>query len=99
MMIDTRLRGRRAVERRARQLREFPLCVRCEQESRVVLATVADHVIALVNGGRDDGPLQSLCGEHHRLKTAEDLSRIVKRRYGCDIHGHSLDPDHPRNKR
>jgi 5-methylcytosine-specific restriction enzyme A len=80
-----RLRGRRAVERRKRWLREHPLCVECEKADRVTAATVPDHIVALVNGGPDtEDNLQSLCEECHRKKTARDLGHKVKPAIGLD---------------
>jgi 5-methylcytosine-specific restriction enzyme A len=80
-----RLRGRAAVARRARWLWEHPLCAHCEAEGNVTPATVPDHIVALVNGGEDDeSNLQSLCEEHHRLKTAQDLGNTAKPRIGLD---------------
>lgn len=80
-----RLRGRAAVERRKRWLTQNPLCVECEKAGRVTLATVPDHIVALVNGGADDETnLQSLCEEHHRIKTANDLGHRAKPTTGLD---------------
>jgi 5-methylcytosine-specific restriction protein A len=70
-----RLRGRAAVERRARWLRDNPLCVECEAQGRVTAATVPDHVIPLWKGGRDDGGnLQSLCAACHDVKTKAEAA-------------------------
>jgi 5-methylcytosine-specific restriction protein A len=77
-----RLRGRAAVTRRARWLEAHPLC---EEAGRVVVATVPDHIVALVNGGTDtEDNLQSLCAEHHRIKTAKDLGHRARRTVGAD---------------
>lgn len=60
----------------ARRLKEHPLCVACEEEGIVGLASETDHRIPVT--GPDD-PLfweptnhQSLCGMHHRRKTATE---------------------------
>lgn len=80
-----RLRGRAGMERRARWLRDNPLCVHCEAEGRVSVATVPDHIVALTNGGQDtEENLQSLCAEHHRIKTAKDLGYTPKPTIGKD---------------
>lgn len=80
-----RLRGRAAVDRRERWLREHPLCVECERQGRVTAATVPDHIVALVNGGPDtEDNLQSLCEEHHRIKTAKDLGHKPRPKIGTD---------------
>jgi 5-methylcytosine-specific restriction protein A len=80
-----RLRGRKAVERRKRWLELHPLCVECESKGRVTAATVPDHIVALVNGGEDnEGNLQSLCEDCHRIKTAKDLGHRERRTIGQD---------------
>jgi 5-methylcytosine-specific restriction endonuclease McrA len=80
-----RLRGRAAVERRKRWLEANPLCVECDKQGRVTAATVPDHIVALVNGGSDTlDNLQSLCEEHHRIKTASDLGHRAKPTIGTD---------------
>jgi len=67
-----RMRGRAAVDRRARWLEDHPLCVECEKEERVTAATTPDHVTPIWAGGADDLEAngQSLCAEHHDAKTA-----------------------------
>lgn len=61
-----------------------PLCVRCESNGYVCLATELDHIAALVNGGCESrDPFvnrQGLCAECHALKTAEDLREAGVRR-------------------
>jgi 5-methylcytosine-specific restriction protein A len=47
-----------------------PLCVQCETEGRVTLATDVDHVVAKSKGGDDSlDNLQALCHECHSKKT------------------------------
>jgi 5-methylcytosine-specific restriction enzyme A len=60
--------------RRAEHLAANPTCVVCGQP-----ANHADHVTNLASGGREDGPLQSLCEEHHRRKTLAESHPGVKR--------------------
>jgi len=73
------------VDRRRRWLDAHPLCCMCQAEGRVRAATVPDHIIALVNGGPDtEDNLQSLCDEHHRIKTAKDLGYKPKPTIGPD---------------
>ena len=80
-----RLRGRRAVKRRADFLARNPLCCMCAKLGRVTAATVPDHIVALVNGGSDTlDNLQALCAEHHREKTARDLGHKLKPTVGVD---------------
>jgi 5-methylcytosine-specific restriction endonuclease McrA len=54
-------------ERRRRWLLDNPNCVVCGEK-----ATHVDHVLNLAGGGSLDGPLQSLCKEHHRRKTQNE---------------------------
>lgn len=54
-------------ERRARHLFSNPFCVVCGEK-----ATAADHIINLASGGTFDGPLQSLCADHHKVKTQQE---------------------------
>jgi 5-methylcytosine-specific restriction endonuclease McrA len=60
---------------RERQLRDHPNCVVCGQK-----ASDVDHVVAIANGGRQDGRLQSMCPRHHREKTVRDSHEAAKRR-------------------
>lgn len=62
-------------ERRARHLLENPDCVICGQP-----ATAVDHIINLASGGTFDGPLQSLCTEHHRRKTQNESKQATSGR-------------------
>lgn len=80
---------------RAMVLSEEPTCEQCEREGRITLATDVDH--------RDNNPsnnersnLSSLCHPHHSMKTMADMGHTVK--YGCDVNGMPLDPNHPWNK-
>lgn len=67
-----RMRGRAAVERRARYLRLHPLCKRCDQQGKVAAATIIDHIHPLWAGGVDDYEAngQGLCTEDSDAKTA-----------------------------
>ena len=75
-----RLRGRAGMAQRQRRLnRTNGLCELCQAEGRVRLATVVDHIVALVNGGDDtDGNTQNLCDPHHEAKTRADLGQRVR---------------------
>jgi 5-methylcytosine-specific restriction enzyme A len=61
-------------EQRARHLADHPDCVVCGRPAGHV-----DHVINLAAGGRFDGPIQSLCTEHHRQKTLAESHLGMKR--------------------
>lgn len=67
-----RLRGRAAVDRRARYLRLHPLCVRCEGQGLVAAAEHVDHAIPLWAGGADDYEVNGagLCIPDHQAKSA-----------------------------
>jgi 5-methylcytosine-specific restriction enzyme A len=86
-------------KKRARhQLKIEPLCAACLKQGRITLATVADHDPP----HRGDwnrfrlGPLQSLCFDCHKRKSADDIHG-----YRCDIgdDGLPIDPNHPFNQR
>ena len=66
-----RLRGRAAVDRRARYLRMHPLCVECTREGLTTASTTPDHKVPLWAGGPDDLEEngQALCPDHHDAKT------------------------------
>jgi hypothetical protein len=67
-----RLRGRAAVDRRARYLRLHPLCVECTSGGQTTAATTPDHKVPLWAGGPDDLEENgnALCTPHHDVKTA-----------------------------
>ncbi len=72
---DKRIRGRKGQELRKRRLRNEPLCRMCKAEGKVTAATEVDHIDPLALGGEDtDENCQSLCAEHHLLKTASEDS-------------------------
>lgn len=72
----------------ARVLSANPLCVMCQAEGRVRLATEVDHIIALTNGGaedpHDDSNRQGLCGPCHEVKTNADLGYTPRIETGED---------------
>ncbi|MFD1777025.1 HNH endonuclease [Paenibacillus rhizophilus] len=60
---------------RARYLRQYPLCVHCEQAGRVTAATVVDHIIAHKGDMElfwDVSNWQSLCASCHGVKTVKE---------------------------
>lgn len=68
-----RIRGRRGVDIRARNLARDPLCAHCTGLGFVTLATVVDHVVPLWKGGADtDENKQNLCDECHKVKSAAE---------------------------
>lgn len=86
---------------RARQLAREPLCRACLALGRTVEALHVDHRQAIEAGGAPYAleNLQSLCAEHHSLKTNAverrglDLSEWEAR--GCYSDGSPRDPTHP----
>lgn len=76
-----RLRGRANQERRTRLFMRESLCRACVQQGRVAAATVADHVIPLAEGGRDnEANLQPLCRFCSDAKTQAEAIRGKGRR-------------------
>lgn len=76
-----RMRGRAWMERRARWLREHPLCAHCARRGSARAAHVVDHIIPLTDGGADDETnFQSLCIDHHKAKTAAEASARAGKR-------------------
>lgn len=59
---------------REAHLKANPWCVVCGRP-----ANHADHITNFASGGREDGPLQSLCADHHRAKTLAESHRGMKR--------------------
>jgi 5-methylcytosine-specific restriction protein A len=89
--------GWRWQKRRKAQLEAEPLCCMCQEEGRVTLATVADHIIP--HKGDPElfhGPLQSLCASHH----SGDKQRFEKTGQvrGGDAEGFPVDPNHHWNR-
>lgn len=60
-------------QRRAKQLREHPTCVKCGAP-----ATVADHIDPIGLGGDWFGPLQSMCTKCHNRKSSSEGGKASK---------------------
>lgn len=83
--MQQRIRGRRLQAIRRSHLSAYPLCVHCDAQGRVALATQIDHIVALVNGGEDiDSNRQGLCKDCHDNKTRMDLGHRVVQPIGLD---------------
>ena len=54
---------------RARYLRRHPLCERCEQQDRVVIASMVHHIVPIDEGGErlDPDNFQALCRNCHEI--------------------------------
>jgi len=84
-----RMRGRYLQRIRKRWFEQYPLCVECQKQGRVTLATELDHIIALTNGGKDfhedsGTNRQGLCTDCHLRKSAKDKGITYKHRIGAD---------------
>ncbi|WP_425057877.1 hypothetical protein SCACP_24430 [Sporomusa carbonis] len=63
---------------RQQKLSRDPLCEHCAKESKVVPATVVDHIVPIKEGGAawDMNNLQSLCRYHDDVKGLKDRKMI-----------------------
>lgn len=78
-MSAQRLRGRAAVERRAKWLRLHPLCIDCEAEGKVTAGEEVDHEVPLWKGGADDeSNFATRCKDHHKAKTAREAAERAR---------------------
>ena len=69
-------KGRTLQRERARLFSANPLCVECERQGRVTVATIRDHIIPLAEGGQDTADnIQGLCEECHNKKTLAESKR------------------------
>jgi 5-methylcytosine-specific restriction endonuclease McrA len=73
---DNRLRGRAAVDRRARWLRLNPLCADCLAEGKTRAGDEVDHEVPLWMGGPDSEiNFTTRCKDHHAAKTAREAAQ------------------------
>lgn len=92
-----RLRGRRAVEQRARRLKAEPLCRDCRDRGLIIPSTVPDHIIPLSQDGPDtDDNIRCLCDPCHLIRTREQFGFRTVHVVGAD--GRPTDPAHPWNR-
>jgi len=74
-----RMTGSGLQRERSRLFAAQPLCVECERQGFVTLATQRDHVVPLADGGADAPEnTQALCDACHKVKSA----REQRGRYG-----------------
>jgi 5-methylcytosine-specific restriction enzyme A len=85
-------------QRRIIQLRAHPLCVYCQRQGIVALATVVDHVVPHHGNAHLfwHGALQSLCKQHHDNSKQSEDHRGYTTEVGLD--GVPIDPKHPANR-
>jgi 5-methylcytosine-specific restriction protein A len=58
-----------------------PLCVLCLEAGRVTIATIADHLVPLAEGGPDtEANTQPLCKACHDVKSQAEAARGRTRR-------------------
>lgn len=75
-----RTTGRKLQTMRAALFTRSPLCVVCEAEGKVTLATQRDHIKPLAEGGMDDDSnTQALCDACHDVKSKAESARGVAR--------------------
>lgn len=76
-----RIRGRKLQRLRKELFNKQPLCVICEKEGRVRVATIRDHIINLASpGGTDtEDNVQAICEECHMVKTQNEAKRGMVR--------------------
>lgn len=56
--------------------RDCGICQPCQRRGELHLGNEVDHIVPKFEGGTDDdGNLQTICTEAHRLKTAEESKR------------------------
>ena len=68
-----RIRGRKLQRLRDELFTKQPLCVVCQAQGRVTIATIRDHVLNLAGGGADlEANTQALCVACHDLKTERE---------------------------
>lgn len=75
-----RVTGRKLQAMRAELFSSNPLCVECERQGRIALATQRDHITPLAEGGLDDDSnVQGLCLECHDVKSKVERIRGQRR--------------------
>ena len=59
-----------------------PLCVLCQKQGRITIATIRDHTIPLAEGGPDDETNeQPLCQDCSDVKTEAEAKRGRRRKF------------------
>jgi len=80
-----RIAGHALQRIREAHFRRHPLCVHCEAKGITRLAVQLDHIVAIVNGGKEThSNRQGLCIECHKVKTLLDLGLKVRPTIGLD---------------
>lgn len=75
-----RMTGRKLQAARASLFTANPLCVECEKQGRVRLASQRDHIVPLSEGGSDTPEnTQGLCDDCHEGKSLGERLRAQRR--------------------
>jgi len=75
-----RITGRKLQAMRAALFQSQPLCVLCEAQGKVTLATQRDHIVPLAEGGQDTADnTQGLCHDCHEGKSLAERLRAQRR--------------------
>jgi len=75
-----RIRGTHLQRLRRQLFDRYPLCVVCEQQGRVSVAVIRDHVVPLGEGGTEtEDNTQALCQSCSDAKTREEAKRGMDR--------------------
>lgn len=84
-MSHNRLRGYGLQKRNARILAREPLCRRCKAMGYIKAAEEVDHILPLAQGGKEsDSNLRPLCGDCHKVVTAEQFGHRPRQAIGLD---------------
>lgn len=91
--------GHRWRKARADFLAQHPLCRYCEQQGRIVPATVVDHItphkgdeVLFWDSENNWQPLCKPC--HDSIKAREEQGQFI----GCDVEGHPIHAAHHWNR-
>ena len=77
-----RITGRKLQALREALFSRSPLCMQCEAEGRVTLATQRDHIVSLEQGGADDDDnTQALCLACHDIKSKGESAHARAKRW------------------
>jgi len=79
----TRIRGRQLQRLRKQLFDKQPLCVACQKQGLVRVATIPDHIQPLAEGGQDiEANTQALCQACSDAKSAAEAQRGIQRQHG-----------------
>lgn len=78
--------GRQHQKLREQLFKQEPLCRMCKAKGRVTVATIADHIVRIADGGpvHDISNLQPLCQPCHDRKSLLEQGKRPKRTFAAD---------------